>query len=189
MRDTLIQVFLKKNSELNLSALRDEKSVEIKHINDSLHIKELWIIRPWMRVSDVWTGGWFPLLPLAMSYPETQFVWIDSVRKKTVAVNAVIEQLWIKNAHVLWTRIEEYQWEQFDVITARAVAYSDKLLKWSYPLLKKGGVFLFMKQKIEEERELLLSLCKKYKLSLQQEYEYQLFPEDIERVIYVLKKN
>ena len=41
MRDTLIQVFLKKNSELNLSALRDEKSVEIKHINDSLHIKEL----------------------------------------------------------------------------------------------------------------------------------------------------
>jgi 16S rRNA G527 N7-methylase RsmG len=38
---------------------------------------------------------------------------------------------------VIWTRREEYKGDGFDVITARAVAYSDKLIKWAYPLLKK----------------------------------------------------
>jgi 16S rRNA G527 N7-methylase RsmG len=60
------------------------------------------------------------------------------VRKKTVAVNEIIEKLELKNAHVDRTRIEEYSEKNFDIITARAVAYSDKLLKRSYSLLKKG---------------------------------------------------
>jgi 16S rRNA G527 N7-methylase RsmG len=60
------------------------------------------------------------------------------VRKKTVAVNEIIEKLELKNAHVDRTRIEEYNEKNFDIITARAVAYSDKLLKRSYSLLKKG---------------------------------------------------
>ena len=45
-----------------------------------------------------------------------------------------------------------------------------------------------MKQEIAEERELLLQLCKKYNLHLEQERKYQLFEGDIQRVIYVLRK-
>jgi len=45
-----------------------------------------------------------------------------------------------------------------------------------------------MKQKEDEERSLLLELCKKYYLSLEKEIEYSLFEEDIQRVIYVLRK-
>jgi len=45
-----------------------------------------------------------------------------------------------------------------------------------------------MKQKEDEERSLLLELCKKYHLSLEKEIEYSLFEEDIQRVIYVLRK-
>lgn len=89
---------------------------------------------------------------------------------------------------MLWTRIEDYQGEKADILTARAVAYSDKLLKRSYPLLKKGGVFVFMKQEIAEEKQLLLQLCKKYHLTLEQERKYQLFESDIMRVLYVLRK-
>ena len=189
MRESLIKIFLKKNSELNLSAIRDEEWVQIKHINDSLELTKIWIINSWMSVCDIWTWWGFPLLPLAISYPDVTFLWIDSVRKKTVAVNEIIEKLELKNAHVDRTRIEEYNEKKFDVITARAVAYSDKLLKRSYPLLKKGWYFLFMKQKIPEERDLLLQLIKKYHLTLEQEHEYKLYPSDIERVIYVLRKN
>lgn len=127
-------------------------------------------------------------MPLALSCPEVRFLGIDSVRKKTIAVNEMLASLGVKNAQVLWARIEEYQGEKADLLTARAVAYSDKLLKWSYPLLKKGGAFVLMKQENEEERALLLSLCKEYHLSLEQERSYQLFEGDIKRVIYVLRK-
>lgn len=137
---------------------------------------------------DVGTGGGFPLMPLALSCPELRFLGIDSVRKKTLAVNAMLEQLGAHNAQVLWTRMEDYQGEKADLLTARAVAYSDKLLKRAYPLVKKEGAFVLMKQEIAEERELLLQLCKKYRLNLEQERKYQLFEGDIPRVIYVLRK-
>ena len=184
----LIEIFLQKNTELNLSAIRDKDWVQLKHIQDSLKLLETWLFQPWKLVIDLWTGSGFPLMPLAISCPESQFLGIDSVKKKTVAVNEMLAQLNIQNAEVLWTRIEEYKWEKADIITARAVAYSDNLLKRSYSLLKNWGYFLFMKQKEDEERKLLLELCKKYHLSLEKEIEYSLFEEDIQRVIYVLRK-
>ncbi len=189
MRASLIATFLEYNSKLNLSAIRDEEGVRVKHIQDSLQLLESWLFVPWSFVIDIGTGGGFPLMPLALSCPECRFLGIDSVRKKTLAVNEMLAQLGVKNAEVLWTRIEEYQGEKADLITARAVAYSDKLLNRSYPLLKKGGAFVFMKQEIAEERELLMELCKKYHLRLEQERKYQLFDGDISRVIYVLRKD
>lgn len=188
MREQLIQLFLAMNQKLNLSAIRDEEGVRVKHIQDSLMLLETGLFTAWKLVIDVGTGGGFPLMPLALSCPELKFLGIDSVRKKTLAVNEILAQLGAKNAQVLWTRIEDYQGEKADLLTARAVAYSDKLLKRSYPLLKKWGVFVLMKQEIAEERELLLQLCKKYNLHLEQERKYQLFEGDIQRVIYVLRK-
>lgn len=185
----LVDVFLKKNSELNLSAIRDKEWVRVKHIDDSLKILETWILKPWMKVADVWTWWGFPLMPMAISCPDIEFIWVDSVKKKTVAVNEMLAIMEVKNAKVIWTRMEEYQWEEFDVITARAVAYSDKLIKWTYPLLKKWWYFLFMKQVIDEEKKVLMGLCKKYHLSIEKELKYKLFDDDIERVIYVIKKN
>ena len=184
----LIEIFLQKNTELNLSAIRDKDWVQLKHIQDSLKLLETWLFQPWKLVIDLWTGSGFPLMPLAISCSESQFLGIDSVKKKTVAVNEMLAQLNVQNAEVLWTRIEEYKWEKADIITARAVAYSDKLLKRSHSLLKSWGYFLFMKQKEDEERKLLLELCKKYYLSLEKEIEYSLFEGDIQRVIYVLRK-
>ena len=184
----LIEIFLQKNTELNLSAIRDKDWVQLKHIQDSLKLLETWLFQPWKLIIDLWTGSGFPLMPLAISCPESQFLGIDSIKKKTVAVNEMLAQLNVQNAEVLWTRIEEYKWEKADIITARAVAYSDKLLKRSYSHLKSWGCFIFMKQKDDDERSLLLELCKKYHLSLEKEIEYSLFEEDIQRVIYVLRK-
>ena len=48
-------------------------------------------------------------MPLAISCPESQFLGIDSIKKKTVAVNEMLVQLNVQNAEVLWTRIEEYK--------------------------------------------------------------------------------
>ncbi|MBO7095293.1 class I SAM-dependent methyltransferase [bacterium] len=48
-----------------------------------------------------------------------------------------MEQINIKNVEMVWSRVEDIKNQTFDLVTARAVAYSDKLLNWATPLVKK----------------------------------------------------
>lgn len=184
----LIKTFLNKNKQINLSAIRDEDWVMIKHIQDSLELEKLIEWKKWMKIADIWTGGWFPLMPLAISHPECNFVWIDSVRKKTVAVWEILEELDVKNVKMIWSRIEEIKNQTFDLVTARAVAYSDKLLNRADHLIKKWWRIALMKQVNDEEKKVLVDIAKKKKFILEMEHNYQLFEGDIARVIYILKK-
>ena len=74
------------------------------------------------------------------------------------------------------------------MVTARAVAYSDKLLNRATPLVKKWGRIALMKQVNDEEKKVLLDVANKKKLILEKEYKYKLFDWDIDRIIYILKK-
>ena len=187
-RDGLIQIFLEKNKQINLSAIRDSDWVKVKHIQDSLELEKIIEWEKWMRIADIWTGWWFPLMPLAISHPECNFVWIDSVRKKNIAVWEILNELGVKNVEMMRTRIEDIKNQTFDLVTARAVAYSDKLLSWATPLVKKWWRIALMKQVNDEEKKVLLDTAKKKNLVLEKEYNYKLFDWDIERVIYILKK-
>ena len=184
----LITTFLNKNKQINLSAIRDEEWVMIKHIQDSLELEKNIDWKDWMKIADIWTWGGFPLVPLAISHPECNFVWIDSVRKKTVAVWEILEELGVKNVEMIWGRIEEIKNQTFDLVTARGVAYSDKLLNRADHLIKKWWRIALMKQVNDDEKKVLLDVAKKKKLILEKEYNYQLFDGDISRVIYILKK-
>ena len=187
-RNPLIKTFLNKNKQINLSAIRDEDWVMVKHIQDSLELEKNIEWFDGMCVADIWTGGGFPLMPLAISHPECNFFWIDSVRKKTIAVWEILEEFGVKNVEMIWGRIEKIQNQTFDLVTARGVAYSDKLLNRAYHLIKNWWRIALMKQVNEEEKKVLLDVAKKKNLILEKEYEYQLFDGDISRVIYILKK-
>ena len=127
-----------------------------------------------------------PQQEIVMNLFSTQY--LDSVRKKTVAVWEILEELGVKNVEMMWGRMEEIQNQTFDLVTARGVAYSDKLLNRAYHLIKKWWRIALMKQVNEEEKKVLLDVAKKKKLILETEYNYQLFEGDISRVIYILKK-
>ena len=160
----------------------------IKHIQDSLELEKIIKWKEWMRIADIWTGGGFPLMPLAISHPECNFIWIDSVRKKTIAVWEILDELWIKNVEMMWARIEDIKNQTFDLVTARAVAYADKILNRAIPLVKKWGKIALMKQVNDEEKNIMLNVMKRKKLTLQSEHHYKLFEDDIDRVIYILSK-
>ena len=187
-RDKLIHTFLEKNKQINLSAIRDENWVRVKHIQDSLELEKVIEWKEWMRIADIWTGWGFPLMPLAILHPECNFVWIDSVRKKTIAVWEILDELDVKNVEMMRTRIEDIKNQTFDLVTARAVAYSDKLLNRATPLVKKEWKIALMKQVNDEEKQVLLNVAKRKNLVLEKEYKYKLFDWDIERIIYILKK-
>jgi len=209
--EKLVEVFKDWNSKINLSAIRDDEGIKIKHIKDSLEglkviesldinenkkdFNEWWnknsnfsTLSSKFSIVDVWSWSGFPLLPLAISKPEWNFTWIESVRKKVNAISDMAEKLGLKNVNMIRTRAEDYKEKQFDILTARAVAYIDKLMKFTYHLVKPGGYFVLYKLNSPEEFKDLQKIAKKYKLKLVKTHKYKLFDDDIERVIYVLKK-
>ena len=186
-RKPLIDQFIAINSHTNLSAIRDPEGIWIKHVQDSLEINKVLLLKPGLTLCDVGTGGWFPLLPIAISNPEVQCTGIDSTRKKVDAVNEMITNLKIANAKAVRTRAEEHK-EQYDYATVRAVSYIDKLLPQIHHLVKKWGRLILYKQYSPEESQDIVHFGKKYRLVVQKKHTYKLFEEDIQRIIYILKK-
>lgn len=194
-RNQLTQTFLKYNSILNLSAIRDEEWVYIKHILDSLELLKCFDFEGVKTLADIGTGGWFPLLPLAMSFPEIQCTGIDSVRKKLQAIQDMCTELHIDNCSFIRTRLEEYS-GTYDCITARAVAHVEKLFPRVEKMLKPWTKLILYKQLKDEvlwdmqqsERTIMMSMLPHYKLKYIKEHIYTLFPGDIKRVIYVLER-
>lgn len=188
-REPFVEAFLQKNKELNLSAIRDADGIFLKHVLDSLEVSKVESAKfvKWKEVIDVWTWGGIPLLPLAMDYPDVHFTWLDSVKKKTVAICDMAQTLNLKNVDVVWSRAEDHK-KQYDILTARAMAYIDDLMKRCYHLVKKGGLFILYKMFSEEEEARVDSYCEQRNMKVLSKHYYKLFEEDIQRVIYVIQK-
>ncbi|HZH68639.1 MAG TPA: 16S rRNA (guanine(527)-N(7))-methyltransferase RsmG, partial [Chitinophagales bacterium] len=86
-------------------------------------------------VVDLGTGGGFPGIPLAILYPEVQFILVDSIRKKIKVVEAVVEALDLKNVKAIWGRVED-QNVKANLVVTRAVASVEKLAGWTSKILK-----------------------------------------------------
>ncbi len=185
--EKLIKIFFKKNSEINLSWIKEKNAIKIKHIQDSLEINKVINLNKWQDIIDFWTWWGFPLLPLAISNPKSNFTWIDARRKKIDAINDIINQVWIENAKWVRTRAEEHKWK-YDILTTRAVWYVDKIFSWSIHLVKKWGFFILLKEEKKGEYNDLETEMKKHKLKLTKTHKYKLFENDINRIIYLLKK-
>lgn len=95
-------------------------------------------------VVDVGTGGGFPGLPLAISYPNAQFVLLDSVGKKLMAVRDMAQRLGLNNVETHHGRAEEYRppnGRRFDVATGRSVSNVPQFCSWMHHLV--GGHLLY----------------------------------------------
>ncbi|MDI9338468.1 MAG: 16S rRNA (guanine(527)-N(7))-methyltransferase RsmG [Alphaproteobacteria bacterium] len=126
------------NERINLISRNDLKNLEVHHILHSLSLVHVLPLQP-STVFDLGTGGGFPVMPLAIYYPQHQFVAVDSIQKKIKVVDNVIADLALKNVWTRTQRFENLSGREADIIVCRAVAPLSKLLNWSLPVLKKNN--------------------------------------------------
>ena len=135
------------NDKINLVSRKDctPDVVFGRHILPSLAACQTGIIQDKTQIVDVGTGGGFPGLPLAIAYPDCEFLLVDSVGKKLTAVQDMADQLGLNNVQTHHGRAELLQSQKYDLCVGRSVAAIPTYCFWIHKLLKKGsGKLLYM---------------------------------------------
>jgi len=126
------------NKSINLISRKDVENIEIRHILHSLAIAKVHRFKPATTAVDIGTGGGLPGIPLAILFPKTKFVLVDTIEKKTKAVQQIVENLNLTNVKVLHARAEKVK-TKFNYVLSRAVTQLPKLLSWSKILLEQSN--------------------------------------------------
>jgi len=145
-----------KNQEINLTAIKEEEEIIIKHFLDSLTVLKAIQLKDEMKIIDIGTGAGFPGVPLKIYYPGIKLTLLDSLKKRVNFLQELCSLLGLEQVEFLHGRAEDYgknpsYREKFDYVLSRAVAELAILAEYSLPLVKSGGYFLALKGHLTEE--------------------------------------
>lgn len=187
-------MLLETNKTMNLTAITEMHEVVLKHFIDSIALLN-YIELSNKTVIDVGTGAGFPGIPLAILFPDTKFVLMDSLQKRLKFIDSVVDACDMKNVSTIHGRAEDlghdvnYR-EKFDICVSRAVAALPVLLELCSPFVKVNGLFISYKSELLKEElqqsEKALSILR---CELMKQYDYTIPDSDFYRVYAVFKKN
>jgi 16S rRNA (guanine527-N7)-methyltransferase len=147
------ELLLAANEQMNLTAITDPAQVQALHFLDALTLVPP--IRDWCRQSgrddptllDVGSGSGVPGLLLKVALPGLRVTLLDATGKRVRFLQQAIADLGLRGIGAVQGRAEELardrEWrEQFDLVTARALARLPTLLEWCLPFARVGGLVL-----------------------------------------------
>lgn len=135
----LIEVYTFWNEQINVISRKDIPNFYERHVLHSLGIAKTLAFLPDANILDIGTGGGFPGIPLAILFPETHFTLVDSIGKKIKVVNAVAQELGLKNVDAIHERAENIN-SKFDFIISRAVTQMPDFIKWTKGKFKSTSI-------------------------------------------------
>lgn len=164
------------NEKINLTAIKEEKDIVVKHFIDSIVIKDEIV---GSKMLDLGSGAGFPGIPLKIINNKLEVTLLDAVNKKVNFMNDTIEKLSLKDIIAIHSRAEdlahdEKYREKYDIVVSRAVSNMTTLVEYMVPFLKKGGKCICLKgpdvdKELEEAKNAIRLLGGKIEKKIQYE--------------------
>lgn len=180
------------NEKINLTAIIEPEEIILKHFIDSLTICKY--IENNATLADVGTGAGFPGIPLKIYRPDIKITLVDSLNKRIIFLNEVINNLELKNIVTIHSRVEDFgknknYREKYDYVTARAVANLNTLSEYLVPIVKVNGKAICMKgNDVQDEVDNAKHAIKILGGTVEKVDYFKLPNSDISRNIIVVKK-
>src|SRR5690625_342277 len=182
------------NKKVNLTAITDKNEVYLKHFYDSISPSFFFDFNKPLSICDIGAGAGFPSIPLLITFPNLKVTIVDSLQKRILFLEQLLQKLNILNVDLVHSRAEDigrkkgYR-ENFDIVMARAVARTNVLSEYCLPLCKLSGYFIalkgqFMEDELLEAKNAIAKLGGKFEIK----HSFQLPIEQSERTILVTKK-
>lgn len=175
------------NQQINVISRKDTENFYERHVLHSLGIAKVLNFKKGTKIMDVGTGGGFPGIPLAIMFPECQFLLVDSIGKKIKVVNEVAAALGLTNVRGIHERAEKIP-ETLDFIVSRAVTQMPEFLGWVKNKVSKtsrnvlpNGILYLKGGDLSEEMKTVKQWHKEY--NLKDYFEGEFF--DTKKVVYV----
>ena len=143
-----VDYLLEYNEKTNLTAIKTEDQVYLKHFYDSATLTRIVDFTKINTMLDIGSGAGFPGIVIKILFPNIEITLLDSNNKKTKFLTSLKEKLKLEKINIVNERAEDYcskHRESFDVVTARAVSYLTVLCELGIPFVKVDGYFAAMK--------------------------------------------
>lgn len=179
------------NKKINLTGITEHNEVYLKHFYDSLTICRNINLNEVDSLADVGTGAGFPGMVIKILFPNLKVDLIDSLGKRIVFLNDVVNKLKLQKISIINARAEEYavkNREKYDIVTARAVAPLNILLEYCIPLVKNKGYFIPLKANCDEEINNIKNAIKLLNCDIEKIDNFKLPKENSNRTIIKFKK-